>query len=166
MEENNYDGFVERWKADLIVSRARRMGFRPDEIPDVQQQIIMEVAAFRFVPAKSNGATQTTALVAMIDNKLKQICRTMVRYRLRLDRLREEPIPNPDFEDQQKIMDIHDAVAALPEREQLVCKALSEGCSKREIAKLLHCGWHTVDRLIRRIRAYFEDIGLGGYLFA
>lgn len=166
MEKNYYDGIVERWKSDLIVARARRMGFRPDEITDVQQQIIQEVAAFHFAPVKSNGATEATALVALIDNNLKMICRTMARYRVRLDRLREEPIPSPEFEDQEKLLDIRAAVAALPEREQRVCKALGEGYSKHEIAKLLHCGWHTVDRLIRRIRAHFEEIGLDGYLFA
>ena len=43
MKTVSYEGLVERWKVDLISERARRMGFRPDEIPDVQQQIIMEV---------------------------------------------------------------------------------------------------------------------------
>ena len=164
MDTNNYEGFIEQWKADLIVARARRMGFRPDEISDVQQQIIFDVAAFCFDATKSK-ACEATALVGLIDNKLKQMCRTMKRYRLRLDRLREEPIPNPDFEDTQKLLDIRDAVAALSERERVVCKALSEGCSKREIAKTLHCGWHTVDRLMLRIREHFEEIGLDGYLF-
>ncbi len=62
METVSYDGLVERWIVDLIAARARRMGFRTGEIPDIQQQIILEVMAFRFDADKSNGAKESTAL--------------------------------------------------------------------------------------------------------
>ncbi len=41
--ENDYGELVEQWKVDLIVQRARRKGFRPDEIEDVQQDVIRAV---------------------------------------------------------------------------------------------------------------------------
>jgi hypothetical protein len=34
MDRLDYDGIVDGWKVDLIVARARRMGFRRDEIDD------------------------------------------------------------------------------------------------------------------------------------
>lgn len=164
MEKLYYDGIVEPWKVELIVARAWRMGFRRDELPDVQQQLILEVVGFKYDPARSNGAKESTALQSVVDNHLKKMCRTTARYRARVDRLRDTPPPEAVFENHERTVDVRSAVAALSEREREVCRALSEGYSKQEIAKLLRCGWHTVDRLMRRIRAAFEELGLDGYL--
>lgn len=166
MDRLDYDGIVDAWKVDLIVARARRMGFRRDEIDDAQQGMILDVVSFRYDAAKSNGAQESTALQSVIDNHLKKMCRTTARYRARVDRLREEPIPECVFPDSARVIDVRSAVATLPEREREVCRALGEGYSKQEIARLLHCGWHTVDRLVRRIREHFETLGLDAYLAA
>jgi len=40
----------------LILDRARRKGFHPDELEDVQQDVIQAAMNFRFKPEKSNGA--------------------------------------------------------------------------------------------------------------
>ena len=164
MEKLKYDGLVEEWKVDLIAARARRMGFRWDEIPDIQQRIIMEVLAFEF--DESNGAKESTALQAIIDNNLKKMCRTTARYRSHLERLVHERPLETDFIAEECAIDVRLAVAQLPEREQTVCQALAAGCSKHEIAQRLQCGWHTVDRLILRIREHFRDIGLDGYVIS
>ncbi len=160
MERLDYDGVVEPWKVALIVARAKRMGFRRDEIHDVQQQMILDVVGFRFDPARSNGAQESTALQALIDNQLKKMCRTTARHRARMDRLSREPIPEVYFPEHERALEVRTAVAALPEREQAVCRALVEGYSKPDIAGKLGCGWHTVDRIVRHIRQRFEENGL------
>jgi RNA polymerase sigma factor (sigma-70 family) len=157
METVNYDGVVERWKVDLIAARARRMGFRADEIPDVQQQIILDVIAFRFDADKSNGARESTALQALIDNHLKNICRASARYQAHLEQLGGERPLESDFESEELAADIRAMMTTLTEREQDVCLALARGESKHEIAERLGCGWHTVDRLVQRIREHFAD---------
>ena len=164
METVNYDGVVERWKVDLIAARARRMGFRQDEIPDVQQQIILDVIAVRFDSERSNGAKESTALQALIDNQLKNICRASARYQTHLERLGAEQSLETDFEPEELAADVRETLASLSDREQDVCIALAKGESKHEIAGRLGCGWHTIDRLVRRIREHFAECGLDGYL--
>ena len=165
METVNYDGVVERWKVDLIATRARRMGFRPDEMPDIQQQIILDVMAFRFDADKSNGAKESTALQALIDNHLKNICRASARYQAHLERFGGERLQESDFEPEELAADIRAVLETLPERERVVCIGLANGSSKHELAQHLGCGWHTVDRLIVRICERFAENGLDGYLF-
>ncbi len=58
----DYGGMVEDWKVELIVGRARRMGFREDELGDVQQEVIPDVAAFRYDPSRAEGALEKAAL--------------------------------------------------------------------------------------------------------
>ena len=157
----DYGGLVEPWKVDLIIARAKGMGFRCDEIEDVQQELILDVMRFRYEKAKSNGAAETTALIALIDNRLKKLVRARARYRTHLERFRDaaerswEPAT-----DEERAIDINDVVASLAERERTVCRALAFGLTRNEIARMLGCGWHTVDRIIGRIRLRFEECGL------
>ena len=160
MEKLDYDGVVEPWKAELIVARARRMGFRPDEIPDIQQQMILDVAAFRFDASKSNGAKESTALQCIIDNQLKKIRRSRARYRAHLNRVGRDATSDYSSPPMDTVQDVRAALAGLPEREQCLCRALADGYSRHEIAKRLGCGWHTVDRILRRIRRSLEELGL------
>ncbi len=81
----NYRRLVEQWKVELNERRARKKGFRPDEVDDVLQDVLPVVVAFRFEPERSNGATETTALVAVIDKRLAHIRRGHAR------RLAERP---------------------------------------------------------------------------
>ena len=161
MEEINYNKLLEPWKLELIVSRAKRMGLQWNDIQDVQQGIIREVICFSYKRAKSNGATEATALTALIDNYLKKLIRSEARYREHLDQFSSQerrsydPVP-----DEQLAMDVREAVGALSEQERVVCQALSQGQSKSQIARTLGCGWHTVDRLFRHIRRRFEKLGL------
>jgi RNA polymerase sigma factor (sigma-70 family) len=164
MERLNYDGLVEQWKVDLIVGRAKCMGFRNDEIPDVQQEIILDVLEFQYDPNKSNGAKERTVLQALIDNRLRHIRRTAMREKAKVERIKDQVRQTCDNAEQQCALDVQDVVADLTPREQVVCRALAEGRSKHEIAKQMGCGWHTVDRLVRHIRDHFEKIGLDGWI--
>jgi len=164
MKRLNYDGLVEPWKVDLIIARAKCMGFRCDEIEDAQQELILEVMNFRYETRKSNGATETTVLIALIDNLLKKLVRTRARYRAHLDRFREEAERSYEpMTGDERAIDVQNVVASLAERDREVCRALGFGLTKHEIAKLLGCGWHTVDRIVGRIRQRFEECGLDAW---
>jgi hypothetical protein len=49
---------------------------------------------------------------------------------------------------------------------QQICQALGEGLSIHEISCRLGIGWHTVQRQVRGIRRYFENLGLNAWLLA
>lgn len=167
MRRLSYTPLVKPWKVNLVRSRARRMGFSSDELPDVLQELIPCVMAFRYNPAHANGATEATALKAIIDNRLKAICRANARYRLRLERLANEPTPEQDdLTPLCRTLDVATAVALLPEREQTVCRALAAGKSCQGVARCVGCSWHAARRLIDRIRDHFRAHGLDGYLHA
>jgi RNA polymerase sigma factor (sigma-70 family) len=136
------------------------MGFRCDEIEDVQQELILDVMSFRYETAKSNGATETTALIALIDNRLKKMVRAQARYRAHVDQFRQEAERSYEpLADDQRAIDVRDVVETLPPREKKVSCLLGRGYSKHEIARMLGCGWHTVDRIVGRIRERFEECG-------
>ena len=163
MEVLRYDGLIEQWKVDLIVTRAQRMGFRWDEVPDLQQRIVVDLLAFRFDSGKSNGAQVATALCTIIDNNLKTVLRRADRYQSHLGMLaRVRPLMT-DLAAEECAIDIRLAVADLPWRDRAVCIALAEGYSRHEIAQRLRCGWHTVNRLVLRIRDRFREIDLDCY---
>ncbi len=157
----DYDGMVEDWKVELVVSRARRMGFREDELEDVQQEVVLDVARFRYNASRSNGATEKTALTALIDNRLNTLMRTERRYQSHVEQCaserRESYDPHPQAD---RIIDTASAVASLLPAERRVCQLLSEGASRHAIARTLGCGWHTVNGMVREIREKFKALGL------
>lgn len=174
MSENNYSPLLPKWKVKLIQRRALRMGFRRDELDDVQQQIVPHVMRFVFDPAKANGAREQTALVALIDQQLKAMARAQSRYRRHVEQLRHdlgadggnEDVPATAICDEpgELVLDVQLAVAALPPRERAICTALGEGRSMAQIAHDLGCNWHTVRRVIGDIRTRFQAIGLEGWM--
>jgi len=163
MEKLNYDGLLDRWKSDLIVRRALRMGFRPDRVTDIQQRLVSAVMEFDYCHEKSNGATERTALRSLIDNQLKKIRREDYRYQAAKDAWADMPVDSIDFETEELILDVRQGMAGLSERERKVCHWLIEGRTPHAMAKLMKCGWYTVDRIIIRIREHFESLGLNGY---
>jgi len=80
---NDYGDPLERWKVDLIRARAKRLFFREDEIPDIEQIIVMELLDVDCRPDISGGASETTFVIAVIDRQLRQIKRGGARYRRR-----------------------------------------------------------------------------------
>jgi len=76
---------IERWKLELIRARAFRRGLRDGELDDALQEIAIEVMSFRFQPERSNGASEATAVMAVIDRRLSMIRRRQRRYRQRFE---------------------------------------------------------------------------------
>jgi RNA polymerase sigma factor (sigma-70 family) len=174
MYRNHYGTNLESWKIDLILLRGRRMGFKDHDLADLQQQIALSLQNFLFDPTRANGATESTVIVAIIDRQLKTARRNAARYQKRFKRLEEQestsdtqrhsPKP-PQYEDRGQLrMDVHDALKKLNPQDRQLCQALAAGESIHQIAQEQQCGWYTVKRRIERIRNYFQQIGLNGWL--
>ena len=162
MRANDYGDLIEPWKVDLIVARAKRIGFRDYEIEDVQQELIFEVLDFKYETGKSNGATEATALTTVIDRRLIDLRRSEESYRARQERIVSRSSQAVDPPAQDLAIDVQRIIDSLPERERQVCRALSLGRSVQATAKDMGCGWHTARRMINRIRERFEEMGLNG----
>ena len=167
MKRLNYDPLMAQWKVDLIRARAVHLGLGAAELPDLLQELVPVVAAFRYDPTRANGANEKTALRAIVDNQLKAARRAHGRYRAQLARLAAEPRPEADdLTPVWRAADVHAVVALLPAREQRVCRALADGEDCMGVARLLGCSWHCARRLIARIRAHFIVYGLDHYCCA
>lgn len=164
MDMPKYDGVIEQWKVDLIISRAKLMGFRGHELPDVLQEVVLELLDFKYDPDHAAGAKEQTALTYVIDNHLRKIKRSDTRYRAYVDRLGEDASEfSRDIVDDRAI-DVAGAIDGLTEQEQSICRGLAGGMTRQQIADELACGWHTVDRAVKRLRKHFRQIGLGGWI--
>lgn len=172
---NDYGSLVETWKVDLVINRARRKGFRRDEIEDVQQEIIPAVIAFRYDAARANGATEATALTALIDNRLAFLQRGRARRRRHEGKYRRlharrngelSPLQvYPSHERQADLtMDVRQSVAALAPMEQTVCAALSDGRAPWRVSRDLGMPRYQLHRTMRRIREQFEAMGLDAWM--
>lgn len=160
VETLNYEGLAEQWKIDLLVSRAMRMGFREQDLEDVQQGIIHHIVQFRYDPMKSNGASERTALTAMIDNKLKMLKRNNSRYGKYVDRFQK--IAEQTYEPSElrtNDIDVRLVVEKFTPEEQAVCRALGMGYTKNEIHELLGMGRAKLNRIVRQIHDQFAELG-------
>ena len=64
-DANRYDGLLEPWKVQLIISRATRLGFRRHDLEDVQQDVALAIIDFRFDPGQN--VAESTVLTALVD---------------------------------------------------------------------------------------------------
>lgn len=149
-----------------IASRARRMGFRGHDIEDVQQQILMVLMDFEFDPEKSNGASNRTAITAVIDLQLRCIRRSRLRYTDRITG--SENIPSEVIDTSfgtnaarhvSMSEDLAIARSHLSPMAQQICDALADGQSINEIAKSMGMSWHTVHKHVDAIRECFASHG-------
>jgi len=156
-----YDGVLDRWKVRLALRRARRMGFRDDELDDVMQELALTLAGVEYDPANANGATEMTVLTAVIDRQLRKMRRANARRQWHEEWASLSGDETYDDSDVKRRLDVETVVGTLDERQRRVCDLLSRGYSKSAIARELVCEWHTVDRIVRGIRHRFEEHGFG-----
>lgn len=171
---NKYDGLLEEWKLRLILDRARRKGIRPEDIADAQQEIVPQILAFRYDDAKSNGASESTALTSLIDRRLAFFQRRQARLRRKQRRYRysdsdegelldDVPVPS-ETETVSLAIDVREAVAGLTPHEQLICCALAQRQSCAKIAARLGISRYKVRRHVEAIRERFTDRGVDGWV--
>ena len=172
---NDYGRLVEAWKVDLILERAKRKSFRRDELQDAQQDVILAISAFRFDASRSNGATERTVLIALIDKQLTFLQRGAARRRKHEKRYWQEqggregrPAPEPLTPDCQRehalALDVREAVQKLSPAERAVCDALARGDSRVRIARLMYISRYRVSQLITAIRVRFAAMGIEGWV--
>jgi len=168
--ENDYGSLIEPWKLALIRRRARRMGFRRDELPDLQQQIVLALCELRFDPERADGATEKTVVTALIDRQLRSMRRTRTRRERLFEQLDIDAEPDDDaFRDLGEEgadlgVDVRAALAELSDRDRAICRALADGETIDGIARQQRRSWHTIKTRAESIQRRFEQIGLHGWL--
>jgi len=162
MELPEYEGLIDKWKIDLIKSRAKLYRFRKHELPDVLQEVVLEVLDFEYDP--DNGAKEASALTAIIDRRLAKLQRSEIRYRGHVERKGwTMSMFSPEGVDACGI-DVRAVLAELPEQEQAICRMVAAGYTHIEIGKALGLSRKTVHRTLPRLRERFEEVGLSGWV--
>jgi len=165
MFANDYAGMVPPEVLKLIARRAKYYRIPPDELDDLQQHLVPLMSEFRYDPAVANGASETTAMTAMIDNQIKEYRRTNRRYRQRIERFQNKNVdPSVQPEPSDLRLDLQSALRQLLPRDRKICELLSHGHAVKDIAKQLKCMRSTVVQAIPRIRKVFKDAGLQAWL--
>jgi DNA-directed RNA polymerase specialized sigma24 family protein len=162
MVRNTYKGLLEDWKVRLIRQRARRRGFRGQDLEDAVQQAAIAVLGFRYDEAKSNGAAESTVLTAIVDHQLFSMRRSQSRRAHHLEKYASgacdeyEVVPGLELS-----LDVQQVVDSLPPLARQVCLRLCAGASAGAVARELGTSWHTVKRQAAIIRQRFEAAGFG-----
>ena len=155
-------------KLELIRSRAVRFGIKRHDLEDAVQDVIIDLLEFTPDPDKTNGATESTVLIAVIDRRLMEWLRTQKRYQRMLERCGsmlasgDELAYDSSVEASDVAIDVESVLADLPEFERQVGKMLSEGRSAYSIADELGIGRRAVNSAIDVIRERFTSAGLRG----
>lgn len=172
MLKDCYADIIEPWKVELIIRRARRWGINSSDLEDVQQEIVLSLLDFVFDPQHANGASEVTAVTAVIDRRLAMIRRRETRHLRREERFRALAVvvdevlrvtPNAvlDEDDRNLTIDLRTVIDELSPRARRVCEYLSEGRTLNEISGLLGIDWRAVRREVDAIRLHLQQSGLG-----
>lgn len=166
---HHYAGLVEDWKIQLFEIRARMKGFQGDELPELLQEIILDIVHYKYDASK--GAQEKTVLTRLIDNKLNMILRTNIRRSEREETIRimyTRPEGTSDLTESHRHEDMRTDVGALTSRlspvEQKICAGLANEDSYLAIAQSLDISRYELDRKIARIREQFILGGMYSWL--
>jgi RNA polymerase sigma factor (sigma-70 family) len=168
---NSYEGVLDDWKVDLIRQRAKQHHVRQQDLPDVEQEVVLTLLALDYDEENEAGASERTFLIEVIDRRLHALLRKERRYRGRVGEEGEGGLPErsePDARLQQTdvVDDVQQVLAAFDATDRSICTLLSDGASVRAIAEQLSLGWHTVRRRIQSIREQLQNRGLDGWLLS
>ena len=164
----NYGDLVESWKIECVVKRSRHYGLSVNDLPDIQQSLILHILNFKYDPGNAAGAEEKTALIAIIDKKIidwlrKQDAsrRAHHEYMLR----RGYTYPDDDSfsysENYLQRCDLALVINQLSEREKAVCVGILQGLSMAQIACRIRCRPQSVRHMICNIQRIFKAKGLG-----
>jgi len=167
---NSYEGAFEAWKTRLAISRIKALGFPKGDWPDIMQDLAVVILEFDYDPNHDNGASEQTALYAVINRHLLFLMRRRYRNRrgfeqyLRSLGIREDGTyvgSDPCIEVNLALgMDVERALWSLSEFDRAVAHSLTEGLSKAAMSRKLGCQWNTIHKAMRRIREHFEELGI------
>ena len=173
VQGNDYGDLIASWKVGLIGQRARRLGFRNDEIRDLEQAIVLELLAVAYEP--EGPASERTFVIAVIDRQLKEILRSRYRDIRRVNRearsLDADPMiaerlaaPHCRRDLDQLACDVQAALMGLTPTERAVCVALSEGQRQADIARERGCSRAAVSKHVAQVAEKFHRWGLDAYV--
>ncbi|MBI5939844.1 MAG: hypothetical protein HY859_05395 [Caulobacterales bacterium] len=163
--DNDYGDLLPAWKLTLINQCALARGVHPDNLAEIQQELILAVLAYEHDPAL--GATEHTALNVVIDRQITMLQRGHARRLKRHERYCQvncvaaeapeipSPIPAEDLR-----LDVQACLQRLPELEREVCAGLAADEPRVAMARRLGLTRYEIDRLIDRLRTAFAAAGL------
>ena len=168
MSGNDYGNLIEKWKVELIERRARRLGFKDHEIPDLEQEIVLELLEFRF---KEGPASESTLVTRIIDLQLFKILRSRKRdlRRANYEKAPVELLTDRSYFSMSEVtrtnlrLDIEAAMAGLSPEEEKICKALRRGENQASIARTLGKSRSRICEMVQGLRARLQRWGLGGF---
>ena len=168
---NSYEGVLDDWKVDLIRQRAKQHRVRLQDLPDIEQEVVLTLLALDYDAENEARASERTFLTEVIDRRLYALLRKERRYRDRVgdegdDGLPERCEPDGRLKQSDLVDDVQRALAAFNTTDRSICTLLSDGASVRAIAEQLGLGWHTVRRRIQSIREQLQNRGLDGWLLS
>ena len=170
MYENEYGDLIARWKVELIGTRARKLGFREDEIPDLQQEIVLQLIDSEF--EETRGVAEATFVTRVIDLQLFKVLRDRKRdvRNINYDAVSYENLPEDarvDRSETERVdlrLDLEAAMASLSPEERALCEALRRGDSQAEIARAQGKGKATISKAIRKLGEKLRAAGMDAYL--
>ena len=136
------------------------------------QELSIVMLEFRFDPTKANGASQKTVFYEVIQRNLSKEMRTRYRDVARLNRYARQMGVKADGTGEEPSchlsapldIDVVLVSQGLSEFDQKVCRGITSSKTRAAIARELECEWGTVNRALRRIRKYFTECGLNGWV--
>lgn len=154
-------------KLELIRGRAVRFGIKRHDLEDAVQDVILDLLKFTPDPAKTNGATESTILIAVIDRRLMEWLRTRTRYQDMVDRCgamlpsEDELLVDGEFGASDLAMDVATILSQLTDFEQRVGRLLTEGHTVTSITRELKVGRQCVEDVVAVIRSRLVAEGFG-----
>jgi DNA-directed RNA polymerase specialized sigma24 family protein len=164
--ENTYEGVLKAWVAGLIERRARRLGFKEHEIPDVQQEIAMVLVNTRCRPGPASERTCVTRIIDLQACKILRARKRDVR-RANYEKASAKLLDRPGYYGMSEVertslrLDTEAAMTGLSPVEKSVLHALTRGESQADIARSLGRSRSRVCEIVAGLRARLRRHGLG-----
>jgi hypothetical protein len=162
---NDYGDLLPGWKLILINQCALARGVPPDQLAEIQQELILVVLDYVHDPAL--GATEHTALNVVIDRQITMLQRGHARRLKRHERYcrqqglsAEEPETPSPLPAAELRMDVQACLQRLPALECQVCAGLANGEPRVAIARRLDLSRYELERIVERIHTAFQAAGL------
>lgn len=157
-----YDGQLSSTTITTTIALAQQLGFTGADLHDAVQEVAIRLSSFTYDHAKSNGASEKTAVRAIIRNTVLKMRRSRTRYGRRLAAYRQDLGQEAGSYEDHHHSEVWEAVASLDAQDQAIAKGLAASKSIHELAQKLGLTWYRVQRAVDRIRHHFKAQGLNG----
>ena len=162
---NTYGDLLPAWKHKLIIQRALARGVPPEDLAEVQQEVILAVLGYQHDPSK--GATEKSVLYVVIDRQISLYQRAHARrlnlherYRDAQEALHANPIAANEQAARDLREDVHAVLSTLPAKDRQICDGLADGYPVSALLIRLGINRYEMERTVGRIRDRFRKAGL------